>query len=416
MPTQYLSARRKSGLFNNDQRYLYGLRGILAIQSFLWLFFKIFDPALTVPGANEHTSHVPHSTLTGPIPGVIGGSSIVVKRNLSNIPQIRERSPEYQVLLRKVLEPLLWDESFIFSFFILLSARTVCISFLENVSTPAYARSLISRPIRIGIPLAVALAMSCAIFSTIDTTYLEQAAGVIGNPFLRAPEEPAGALAAFNSIWNLLWVTKDYSLQMGNLAWPSWTLWVPSAAYLQSYTVYILMVILPYTRPSWHIQGLFMFAFGSWWFNSWGWYSATGLFLADVSINPALRSSLMRGYQRKTEGVSLPYWFFAALFFVVGLGLKYMWTAALPGVYWKSETYAHPSKYVGSNGNFGYVDGTQPYPRMDNYLIIVGMLLGLEFFDFGKRVLASRIFQFIGNRSMSKSCKACQSRWMQTLM
>jgi hypothetical protein len=305
------------------------------------------------------------------------------------------------VLLRKILAPLLWEESFIFCFFILLSARTVSISFLSNVHSNTFAKSLITRPIRMGIPLSVGLAISCAIFSTIDTNYLVQFADLIGNPYLRAPEKPAGATACFNSIWDLLWVTKDYSLQMGNLAFPSWTLWVPSAIYLQSYTVYILMVILPFTRPSWHIEGLFMFACGSWWFNSWGWYSATGLFLADISINPPLRASLMRGWSNTAGTVKVPYWAFAAVFVVVGTGLKYMWTAALPHIFWVGEADAHPAKYLGG-GSFGYYDGTQPYPRMDNWFLIVGILVLLEFSDAAKNILGSKPLAFVGKRSLSK--------------
>ena len=190
----------------------------------------------------------------------------------------------------------------------MLSARTVAIPFLRNVESSTYARSLIGRPIRMGIPLAVGLALSCIIFSTINTQYLEDFARLQGNPYLRAPEKPASALACFNSIWDLLWVTRDYSLQMGNLAFPSWTLWVPSAIYLQSYTVYIFMVVLPFSRPTWHITGLFMFAFGSWWFNSWGWYSATGLFLADIAIYPPLRTAQSRGWSNEQGSVRMPYW------------------------------------------------------------------------------------------------------------
>lgn len=306
------------------------------------------------------------------------------------------------MLLRKVLSPLLWDESLIFCFFIMLSARTVAISFLTNVNTNTFAQSLIARPIRMGLSLAVGLAISCAIFSTINTNYLEDFAILVGNPYLRAPERPDGALASFNSIWNLLWVTKDYSLQMGNLAFPSWTLWVPSAIYLQSYTVYIFMAILPFTRPSWHFTGGLMFAFGSWWFNSWGWYSVTGLFLADISINPPLRSGLMRGYANHSGSVHLPYWFFGCLFLVVGYALKYVWTAALPDLFWKGEAHAHPSRYTGGS-SFGYAGGDQPYPRMDNWFVIVGWLILLEFSETVKMILGSKPVKAIGRRSLSKS-------------
>ncbi|KAH0386129.1 hypothetical protein KCU92_g2911, partial [Aureobasidium melanogenum] len=421
-PQNYMAYRRKSSVLSNSQDHLWGIRAILAVQSFAWLFFKVFDPALTVPGPTTTGEHVP-SASPSTVPGVFGGPGIVApgagagivardlysgdlysrdlyRRNLSDIPNFTEKSPHYEVLIRKILSPLLWDESFIFCFFILLSARTVAIPFLRDVTSNTYARSLIARPIRIFIPLAIGLAISLAIFGSINTEYLEQFAYVNGNPFLRAPEKPASALACFNSIWDLLWVTKDYSLQMGNLAFPSWTLWVPSAIYLQSYTVYIFMVILPFSRPSWHIIGLLMFAFGSWWFNSWGWYSATGLFLADVAINPPLRTALFRGWSNESGSVRMPYWALAYVFLAVGTGLKYMWIAGLPDLFWSGEAHAHPSRYLGGS-SFGYADGTQPYPRMDDWLVIVGILLLIEFSETTKRVLSNKACKAIGKRSLS---------------
>jgi hypothetical protein len=252
-----------------------------------------------------------------------------------------------------------------------------------------------------GIPLAVGLALSCIIFSTINTQYLEDFARLNGNPYLRAPEKPASALACFNSIWDLLWVTRDYSLQMGNLAFPSWTLWVPSAIYLQSYTVYIFMVVLPYSRPTWHITGLLMFAFGSWWFNSWGWYSATGLFLADIAINPPLRTAFFRGWSNERGSVRMPYWALGMVFLGIGTGLKYMWTAALPQDFWNGEAHAHPARYLGGS-SFGYSDGTQPYPRMDNWLVIVGLMMLVEYSEVAQKILGSKPFKLVGRRALSK--------------
>ncbi|KAI4738797.1 hypothetical protein E4T50_10743 [Aureobasidium sp. EXF-12298] len=331
---------------------------------------------------------------------VLKAASLALSHVQGDIPYLTETAPHYQVLLRKILSPLLWDESFIFCFFILLSARTVAIPFLRNVSSATYARSLISRPIRMGIPLAVGLALSCIIFSTINTQYLEDFARLNGNPYLRAPERPDSALACFNSIWDLLWVTRDYSLQMGNLAFPSWTLWVPSAIYLQSYTVYIFMVVLPYSRPSWHVTGLLMFAFGSWWFNSWGWYSATGLFLADIAINAPLRTALFRGWTNSRDTVRMPYWALAVVFLGIGTGLKYMWTAGLEKDFWSGEAHAHPARYLGGS-SFGYFDGTQPYPRMDNWLVIVGILLLIEFSEVTQKILSNGLFKAVGKRALS---------------
>ncbi|CAD0112275.1 unnamed protein product, partial [Aureobasidium uvarum] len=459
-PQNYMTQRRKSSVLSNSQDHLWGIRAILAVQSFAWLFFKVFDPTLTVPAPTTTGEHVPNNA-PSTVPGVFGGPGIVAPgagsgivardlyardlypRNLSmsrspfsfqiiewtmgasgagqrrrstiwrrnigkrrqqlrprhrlSIPSISWQNfcsskqivlqqhdawdcrwvmklrlcritpmgkglwlatsrlkkrpthvlsqnslcrcplaprhpdhprnlPHYQVLLRKILSPLLWDESFIFCFFILLSARTVAISFLRDANSATYARSLIARPIRMGIPLAIGLAIS--------------------------------------------------------------------------YTVYIFMVVLPYSRPSWHVTGLLMFAFGSWWFNSWGWYSATGLFLADVAVNPPLRTAMFRGYGNESGSVRIPYWSLAVLMLGIGTGLKYMWTAGLDNLYWSGESHAHPARYLGGS-SFGYFDGTQPYPRMDNWLVIVGILLLVEFSEVTKSILSSKPLKTIGRRSLS---------------
>src|SRR5436305_13397197 len=76
----------------NDQRYLLGIRGLLVIQSFLWVFLQTFVPAV-VKDSNNTTG------------------------------------PNYQITLRKSLSVLFWNESLIYSAFIFLSPRTICIPF-----------------------------------------------------------------------------------------------------------------------------------------------------------------------------------------------------------------------------------------------------------------------------------------------
>ena len=90
------------------QYYLTGLRGILALESLLWIFFQTFVPALV-------------STDT--------------------------HGPTYQRVLRTVLCVPFWNESLISSFFIILSARSICVPFLQNPCAATYAGSLIRRPL-----------------------------------------------------------------------------------------------------------------------------------------------------------------------------------------------------------------------------------------------------------------------------
>ncbi|KAH0396496.1 hypothetical protein KCU89_g9248, partial [Aureobasidium melanogenum] len=75
-PQNYMAYRRKSSVLSNSQDHLWGIRAILAVQSFAWLFFKVFDPALTVPGPTTTGEHVP-SASPSTVPGVFGGPGIV---------------------------------------------------------------------------------------------------------------------------------------------------------------------------------------------------------------------------------------------------------------------------------------------------------------------------------------------------
>lgn len=351
----------KGSTITQQQDHLYGLRGLLAIESFLWLFLKTFVPAV----------------VTNEVPG-----------------------PAHQVIVRKILSVLFWNESLIASFFIILSARSICIGFLQEPTAKAFARSLITRPIRIGIPLAFALAFSISIFSSTSTVYIDAAALALENPNLTAPSMPATALVSFNTIWDVLWIVRDFGKQMANQAFPGATMWVPSMIYSQSYTVYIAMVILPFTRASWHIQAITIFSIGSFWFNSWGWYSAAGLFVADVSQNHDLRARLARDI-KITEGITFPYWILAIFSVVLGLTLKYLWVAALPQ-HLRAELVLHPSIHLTQGLTVQTFNEDQAYARLDDYLIVVGVLFLLELSSRMRSVLSSRLLVQLGKRSLSE--------------
>jgi hypothetical protein len=62
-----------------------------------------------------------------------------------------------------------------------------------------------------------------------------------------------------------------------------------------SFTIYMTMVIIPYTRRSWRVKGAFFFIITAWWVQSWAWYSITGLLLADVTTNMDFKVKAQRG-------------------------------------------------------------------------------------------------------------------------
>ena len=171
-------------------------------------------------------------------------------------------------------------------------------------------------------------------------------------------------------------------------------MWAPSLIYSQSYTTYIAMVILPFTRASWHIQAIMVFSIGSFWFNSWGWYSAAGLFVADASQNHDLRARL-------AKSVNFPYWILACSSAVVGLALKYLWVAALPQ-HLRAELALHPSVHLTQGLTTHTFSKDQAYARLDDYLIVVGVLFLLELSSRMRSVFSSRLLVQVGKRSLSK--------------
>lgn len=174
--------------------YITGLRGILVVQSFIWLFFETFIPTLT----------------SSKTPG-----------------------PAYQDILRYVLSVPLWNASLIYNFFIVLSMRTICVSFLENPTGQTYAATIIRRTVRIVLAVGAASGISMMIFSQIGTQYINEFKTKLPNESISTPSVVQDGGAAIGALFTIFWLTGDWYTQAANTFWPSATLWVPSVIYYQ---------------------------------------------------------------------------------------------------------------------------------------------------------------------------------------
>lgn len=179
---------------SNHHLYITGLRGILVIQSFLWTFFYTFIPGL-------------------------------VSRDTP--------APVYQDLIREILSVPLWNGSLIYNFFVILSMRTIAVSFLTNPTGQTYAATVIRRIIRMTIIVCVGAGMSILIFSQIGTQYIDEFKNSLPNRSITAPTIVYDAGAAIGSLFNFFWITRDFYLQAVNTFWPTATLWVSSIIYFQ---------------------------------------------------------------------------------------------------------------------------------------------------------------------------------------
>ena len=118
--------------------YITGIKGILVIESFIWTYFVTFVPALASPTEGSQAT-----------PG-----------------------PVYQEFLRKIFSVPLWNYSFIYNFFVILSMRTIPVTFLQNPTGQTYAASVIRRIVRMVLLICIASGIATGIYSAIGVDFI----------------------------------------------------------------------------------------------------------------------------------------------------------------------------------------------------------------------------------------------------
>jgi hypothetical protein len=351
---------------NPEQSYLVGVRGLLVIESFLWTFLQTFLPAA-----------VKDSEVNGPL---------------------------YQTILRKTLSVIFWNETLLYSSFILLSARTICVPFISNPTSQTLASAAFRRGLRLWFPVAFSLAISKIVFSSLGYGYIANFIKNTPNPAIITPYDMPNTLVYFNSVFNLFWVTRNFYSQAGSLAFPSATLWIVNVIYTQSYTVFMTMVIIPYTRKSWRVKSLCLFIVTAWWVQSWAWYSITGMLIADLVMTMDFKGASARGIPVTVPFVNrtyrIPGWIPSGLLMLVGTMMMYLWTAWKPEEV-NAELIAHTGLYYTGGLNDEWVIN-QPQARDDNYIFLVGFFLLLESSNFLQWAFSNPLFTYLGRRSLSE--------------
>jgi peptidoglycan/LPS O-acetylase OafA/YrhL len=341
--------------------YLEGLKGLIAFEAFLWVFMRTF-----VPGASFE------SIKANPFP------------------------PRYQSVLREIFSPLFWDGNLQSSFFVILSARLVCVRFLRNPDATAMAGSLFRRGLRLFFPCAVALAICMALSWSGGFANVEATAVALDNRIPETPYRIPHALAWFNSVFDLFWHISG--TQAGVRAFPTGQLWIVSVAYQESFTVYMIMLCLPFMTKRWALSGMFLFTLCAYWVSSWAWYGGTGLMIAHVVHN-------MNIAETAKSGISLPrikrkissYWV-PALFFSIGVILKYVYQVAEPNKINDELILRTPIYGGGLNRDFSV---NEPQQRISSWFVVVGVLMFLELNTMLQRVFSNPLFRYLGRISFS---------------
>jgi hypothetical protein len=348
--------------YDQDQDYLTGVRGVLVPMAFLWTFLRVFAPT-AVKGLAQ------------------------------------EDGPGYQLALQKSLSVLFWNDTLIYGSIIFLSARTICLPFLLEPSKSVLASTVFRRGIRLWFPVAAALIVVYFVFSPAIVARIGELGTLIGSVSLDTDLYiMPSSLANFNAIFMTFWMSHDFEAQAANWAFPSQMLWVISAVFQQSYTVYITMVIIPYTRPRWRVIGAFAFILTAWWVYSWAWYSISGLLIADAVMNMGLRPGGPGSYFSVFK-IHVPFWAIGALLMAAGFIMQFVWTAARTDLQ-NAELFYHTGLYS-TGGLNKSVDVTAVQIRADCYLIILGFSLILETSSVLQSVFRKKFLVLLGKRSLS---------------
>ncbi|TGO89031.1 hypothetical protein BPOR_0128g00050 [Botrytis porri] len=357
--------------------YLLGLRGFFVLQSFLWIFLQTFVPA-------------------------------TVKSNIVTFPT---DTPTYQNLIRKILSPIFWNESLIYSSFVFLSARVLCISFISSPSKQTITSSMFRRSFRLIIPTIFSLSLVTLLSQTTFTNHLASLfVNETANPSIQAPYTLRSPipLTLFNSLFALFLSTSHTPLHnlSAVLAFPSGTLSILPILYSQSYTLYIITLIIPYTRPLWRLKYSPLFLFTAYWVSSYSFISTSGLLLADFLLlpNSPLLTISAAGFPlpKRITKKRIPSWIPYTFILLVGIGLQYFYTtsnAALEAA--NAELKAHTDIYGSSGGLNTTPDLKEQTPRIADWLVLCGGFLLLETRTSVQNLCKNAVLASLGRRSLS---------------
>ncbi|KAF2994791.1 hypothetical protein E8E13_000797 [Curvularia kusanoi] len=343
-----------------SQDYLIGLRGVVVLQSFFFVFFQVFLPTAVPDSANKD-------------------------------------GPTYAVILRKSWSVIFCNESLIYSWIIFLSGRTLALPYLNNTTREVCASSIFRRSVRLWLPTFVGFSIAVAAFNAADSNYISDFLARTGNVSTDSPMHTRNFLVYFNSLFELFWINKSYSAQAANKVFPSGTLWIVSVLFQQSYTVYMTMIIVPYTRASWRTKALIVFVLSAFWVQSWAWYSVTGLLITDAVLNMDFQVKSATGF--KINRLRIPIWPLYAAFVLTGIILQFLFISWKPSMR-DNEHHGHTSLYTEGLNNEEQ-DFDQPLPRVDNFFFMLGTMLLIEAYDLPQRFLRNKILVTIGRRSFS---------------
>ncbi|UZJ55588.1 hypothetical protein CBS101457_004908 [Exobasidium rhododendri] len=358
-------------------QYLEGLRGIIGFQTLLWIFFRIFAPAIVVD-----------RDLDGSFPAAFVNNS-----------------PQWMNLIRKILSPLLFDGQLQMTMFIILTGRVGLLTFIERRDPLALAGPCFRRPFRLFFPIAITLAMVTIITATNGFKYADSMAAALNNQAARAPVMFTSVLEFFNALATFFFAPTAYKdARAVAFIPPSGISWYLEVIFQQTYVMTVYAWVLPFVTLKYKTIGLIAMIAMTAWVGRWSWYTITGLGIAEFAVvykQLVFPDQAAGGRRLSIYGLrknSKIVWVVPSVLVLLGVFFKYLWADALPRIA-PNEIRAHADLNA---AGLNLVDPlVEAYPRYDNWLLCTGLLLLIEMSPRVQRYLAWKPLAYLGRLSFS---------------
>lgn len=370
-------------LFDNDQAdvgrkrkqrisYLEGIRGLVALQTLLWVFFRLFAPAIVTDRDTDGTFPAGFT----------------------------KTCPQWMNVLRKVLSPLMFNGSFQGNMYIILMGRVAMQTFIERRDGLTLAGPGFRRPFRLILPLAVALALTSVVAALNGFKHATDMAVKLHNPAANPPKVWGSVVEYVNTVLAFVFAPYAYTTSVASTYIPpAGLMWFTSVVFQQTYVVTVYAWVLPFTIFRWKNIGLVSFLLLSAWMGRWSWYTLTGLAIAEYStvykqLLPAEGIPVSREKPKFLNPKLIP-----TIFVIIGVMFKYLWIAALPQHYY-NDYIGHIDLNTGSlNRHWDY--NNMAYPRWDDWFLATGLLVLVELSPTLQRFFSAKVLTYFGRLSFS---------------
>ncbi|PWY97999.1 hypothetical protein BCV70DRAFT_218839 [Testicularia cyperi] len=352
--------------------YIEGLRGLAGFQVLLYVFFRIFAPAI-----------VTDRDLDGTFPA-----------------EFTKTSPNWQNQVRKALSPLLWNGTLQATMFIILMGRTALQTFFERREGVTLAGPGFRRPFRLFFPLASALALTSVVAALNGFKHAPAMADSLNNVLAQPPKVWASTVEYVNSIVAMYFTPYPYTTSVASsYIPPSGIMWFTSIVFQQTYVLTVYAWILPFTIFRWKNIGLVTLIVLSAWMGRWSWYTLTGLAIAEYSVcyRAVLPEEGIPLNSEKTKFLNPK--LVPAIFVLLGVVFKYLWIAALPAKFY-NELIGHINLNTGMlNHDFEYINIA--YPRWDDWFLCTGLVVLVELSPSLQRFFSHGLLRYFGRLAFS---------------